>query len=226
MKLFLLFTLLASGNSSSGVVAHSHDDDSHRIATSAASLLRGGSLPDFLSRKNRCADRPDPMNCIDCLGPSGIGTRWTHAEACEHNAASGYGVPYTCEKGQKFCCTESNIQETSFGNPNKYGTCAPTGSTDDGADTPSNRPCAEDGVEVSMDLYKDEDSCEQDDISKLKNACCSGKVGNEMCISSVALREDGGTSCSGPCGGTCGADETEVVWKVMYETLAFEEEKA
>ena len=161
------------------------------------------------------------MNCIDCIGPSGIGKRWTHAEACEHNAAGGYGVPYSCEEGQKFCCNESDIKETAFGNPDKYGTCT----AEDGTGTGGNnrRPCAKDGAEVSMNLYDDEFSPEQNDPSELKKACCSGKVGGMSCESGV----EGTTNTrkyGGSCDGICGADDTDgVVWKVMYETEAIED---
>ena len=63
---------------------------------------------------NSCANRQNPMNCLDCRGiPSG-------ADEC---TSETFSVRYSCDEGQEFCCTVSNIRQTDFDKPETYGQC-------------------------------------------------------------------------------------------------------
>ena len=92
---------------------------------------------DYVAVANSCENRANPKNCLDCVGRNGAD------KECNENSA--HSVKYSCTEGQHFCCTESNIKETDFDDKSKegkskYGMC---------------KACAEDGEEVSMNMYKD-----------------------------------------------------------------------
>ena len=64
--------------------------------------------------ESSCANRQNPMNCLDCRGiPSG-------ADEC---TSETFSVRYSCDEGQEFCCTVSNIRQTDFDKPETYGQC-------------------------------------------------------------------------------------------------------
>ena len=119
------------------------------------------------------------MNCLDCVGRNGADKQ------CNSNSA--HSVKYSCTEGQHFCCTESNIKETDFDLPDKYGMC---------------KACAENGEEVKMNMYKD--NGEQVDDSELQYLCCSGEVSDVSAISGVTPDGPPFGEISGVCSETPG----------------------
>lgn len=86
-------------------------------------------------------------------------------------------MKYSCTEGQHFCCTDSDIKETDFDDKSKegkskYGMC---------------KACADNGEEVSMNMYKD--NGEQVDDSELQYLCCSGEVSDVSAISGIITAE-------------------------------------
>ena len=188
----------------------------------SSSSLRGSlqilQFDEYIAKKqNSCASKPNPMNCIDCVGPNGIGTKRTHAEACDDTAAQGFSVPYSCEEGQKLCCSVSSITETNFGNPSKYGTCEKVSGSGRGNTRNNGRSaCAKDGSMVRMNLYKNPPySDEQNPITDLNDLCCSGQVGGVTCVSGTGIDEKGRQWVDGSCDGECGAESGPVKWKTL-----------
>ena len=122
------------------------------------------------------------MNCPDCRGlPAG-------ADECTSEV---YSVPYSCDEGQEFCCTVSNIRQTDFDKPETYGQCV--------ADN-----CLPDGSAVTMNMYVD-GTDEQRPMSDLEDQCCSGTVSQLSCISGISSDSD---VPYGSCSGVCGPEET------------------
>lgn len=147
----------------------------------ASAALRGiTSFEDYVAVANSCSNRANPMNCLDCVGRNGADK--------ECNPNSAHSVKYSCTEGQHFCCTESNIKETDFDDPTKYGQC---------------KACAKNGEEVKMNLYKD--NGEQVDDSELQYLCCSGEVSDVTMISGMGPMNEDGTESSpfGTISGTC-----------------------
>ena len=134
-------------------------------------------------KQNSCLNRKNPRNCLDCVG---------YNDGCTASADNGFSVPYSCEKGQHWCCTASNIEETDFDKPEKYGMCA--------------MDCIEDGSPVSMNMYPNQYSSKQTD-SDIEDYCCSGEAHDVTAMSGVGLDEEGREVFSGSIDGVCGAGE-------------------
>ena len=122
------------------------------------------------------------MNCLDCRGvPPG-------ADEC---TSETFSVGYTCDEGQEFCCTVSNIRQTDFDKPEIYGQCI--------ADN-----CLPDGSPVTMNLYKDGTDERNTIPDDLEDQCCSGTVSDLTCTSGITADD----VPFGSCAGVCGPEET------------------
>mmetsp|Transcript_5863 Transcript_5863/g.10713 ORF Transcript_5863/g.10713 Transcript_5863/m.10713 type:complete len:174 (+) Transcript_5863:19-540(+) len=144
-----------------------------------SSLLRGSEQEVSFVIEATINDSRFHFNSINCRGVS----------TCRVD--SDYSQPFVCEKGQKLCCQLSNIKESNFGDPDRYGKCSVG--------------CIPDGSPVWMDLYESRFGPQVD--TNVEDLCCSGVCADCTSISSTGFRKDGVQWLEGSSSGTCGDGE-------------------
>lgn len=135
---------------------------------------------------------------ISCISPTLRLKRGEKlSQACRAQPAKK--TPYTCDGGAKLCCQVTGKRNMDSARVGRFGQCHRML-------VPQN--CVPDGVVVRVDLYPDpqDQTSASTATDRLVGLCCSGKCGQESCISGAWPVGGGKTEYSGSCECTCGTE--------------------